>query len=453
MIKIDNKYNLLQIITTPVRHYNYIGSITTTSGTMILLSAVLTSSKLADRLKAASETQQHLVMDCRPLFQLAIVAAMVTLSVQSVTPPPNACGGRSSFSREFYPINGRCDRFYRCVLNAVGPVMQCRLGTFFSYSKQTCDYAKNVIQDASCDLCSERNVHPYMNSCELFYECTGNPDSPVESKCCPAGQTFVANVGCQPLGFGQSCAASNYTHSRYCRNYLQCVDGTLTQFCCPGTERFNGERCVPDPDGVCTIPCEGEECQPGTDSEMNNIKPWGMMDLKSAWLGNTGPVVQSNDGQSGVFRNGTYITLSFFNNNVMAPFRAFVRFQPEDPNSNIEQDLLSNACDGAGASITLSVIPATRTVRVSVGDSAGTSASAQWNPSFNNDPWVEATVQFANQNLLVTVRNGESQVVDSSTAFTGSITNNCQLRVGRGLRVQQAFNGQIDRVTAWKCLP
>lgn len=112
---------------------------------------------------------------------------------------------------------------------------------------------------------------------------------------------------------------------------------------------------------------------------MDNIKRWGMMDLNSAWLGNNGLVVQSSDKQSGVFRNGAYITLSFFNNNVMPPFRALVRFQPEDPNSNIEQDLLSNACDGATDSITLSVIPATRTVRVSVGDS--TSTSAQWNLS------------------------------------------------------------------------
>ncbi|XP_046543929.1 uncharacterized protein LOC124254100 [Haliotis rubra] len=383
------------------------------------------------------------MMESRLLFKLAIVAAMVTLSVQLVTPPPNACGGRSSFTREYYPINGRCDRFYRCLLSVASPAMQCRLGTFFSYSKQTCDYAKNVIQDQSCDLCSGRNVHPFMDSCELFYECTGNSDTPVEAKCCPAGQIFVENVGCQPLGFGQSCAASNYTHSRYCRNYLQCVDGTLTQFCCPGTERFNGERCVPDPDGVCTLPCEGEEystpvpdstriaseCEPGTDSELNNIKSWGMMDLNSAWMENDGPVTQSSDGQSGVFRNGAYITLSFFNNNVMPPFRAFVRFQPEDPNSNIEQDLLSNACDGADASITLSVIPDSRTVRVSVGDSTGTSTSAQWNPSFTNDPWVEVTVQFANQNLLVTVKNGESQVVQSNIAFAGSITNNCKPRV------------------------
>ncbi|XP_046368073.2 uncharacterized protein LOC124143236 [Haliotis rufescens] len=408
------------------------------------------------------------MMESRLLFQLAMVAATVTLSVQRVTPPPNACANWNTNEPRLYPSNGRCDRFYQCSERGASANLHCRLGTFFSFSKQTCDFPRNVIQEESCDMCSGRTVHPYMNSCEVFYECTNIQDAPVLPRCCPTDQVFVENVGCQPRGFGDApCTASNYTHPKFCRNYFQCVDSTLTTFCCPVNERFDGERCVPDPDGICSLPCEGEEfttpvlptalaprskvCDPQADSELDNIQAWGMTDSVGSWVGNQGPVLQSADGQSGIFGNGAHLSLSQFYNNVMAPFTARVRFQPEDLTSFTEQDLLSNACNTAENALTLSVVPASRTVRVSVGGTGGTSTEVTWNPT-SSDAWLEATVQFANQNLSVSVTDGQTPIVRNSVTYAGSVTNTCQLRVGLGASLDRAFNGKVDRVTAWKCV-
>ncbi|XP_046368071.1 uncharacterized protein LOC124143235 [Haliotis rufescens] len=428
--------------------------------------------------------------------------------------PGAACSNWHGGETLLFPYPGRCDKYYQC--SEDGPHEQtCPMGYLYDADRMACDHPSIVLQSpvGGCDYCAPFSVtvHPFSDSCELYYQCEQDEYGPtLTPRCCLANQGFQVNRGCQS---GVSCAARNYTDPASCRSYYQCAGGELVSQCCPGGQRFDPHLgyCIVG-ETECSVPCGGEQpacmhtadpespcnfltpdhtrthkrrcperqawdatvcsCSnrvPGADTclkelqeckldfltDMNDGGQWGFNDNSGTWkyVGNVDVVFL---GGYGVFQNSAYLTVYHYQN-IDWPYPVWVRvtFQYFSSSSS-RQVLVSNGCynaDPGQATLFMTVNPAARTLSAGIKtNSTDYSQSLRWNFATSSATWLVATMRYDGQSLDLNIKDRDvtSSSTSESVQAEGEIARSpCAVRIGRGNRGEPMFTGNIDEVSIY----